>query len=614
MFPSLCFLLLALLAAGCSGGAPESGTPKRSITIGLNPSEQSSNVQRNADVLAALISQRVGMPVTMRVAQDYSGLVEALRGGTVDFAFFAPVSYVFAERIADARVLLKAEREGRPFYYGCIVVKAEGPYRTIDNLRGRTIAWVDPTSASGHIFPKAALLDNGIDPDQFFARQTFAGKHDAVLLAVLNGSVDAGATYTNDTLGSSGSWTQLGDGAFRGKLRVILFSKPIPGDNMATSQRMVEKHPEIVAKVKRAVMGLTDTDEGRRLMKQMYHVEAMVPATTADYDPVRRAADMLHLDITGKIETDDTANETISTLVFAVLAALGIGMMAGRSIRARRRRRPVVEAAASTSGIGAIAHETQYAIRNLGVEFRDPAGSTFTALHNVSLDIGRGEFVAVIGLSGAGKSTFLRALNRTLAPTSGTIIYEGRDITHIDGRALIDVRRSVGFIFQQFNLVRTLTVLQNVLAGRLASTSWLRSMTGQFSRKDVEIARRYLRQVGLDEKVENRADRLSGGQQQRVAIARALAQEPRVILADEPMASLDPKLSEVVLDLLKRFNREEGITVIVNLHVLHLARRYADRVIAFRRGVVVFDGPPTSLTEEIVEEVYRTEDHELREM
>jgi phosphonate transport system ATP-binding protein len=199
-------------------------------------------------------------------------------------------------------------------------------------------------------------------------------------------------------------------------------------------------------------------------------------------------------------------------------------------------------------------------------------------------------------------------------PTSGTVLFEGSDVTHVRGSALTELRRQIGFIFQQFNLVRSLTVLENVLSGRLAYTRGLRAFVGAFPASDVRLARHYLGEVGLSDKVNNRADALSGGQQQRVAIARALVQQPKVILADEPMASLDPKLSEVILQLLKKFNREENITVIVNLHVLELARRYASRILAFRAGEIYYDGTPEGLTPEIVEEVYRTDREALEKM
>jgi phosphonate transport system ATP-binding protein len=625
----LWLVVVALLAGGCQGGNSDEALPtKNKIVIGLNPSERSENVQRNARTLARMISERSGLPTEIFVAQDYSGLVEALRGRSIDFAFFAPVSYVFAERIADARVLLKAERKGKPYYYGSIVVNSDSSYHTLADLKGRDIAWVDPTSASGYIFPKAALVERGIDTKTYFRQERFAGGHDAVLLAVINGTITAGATYCNDTLGENGSWTQLGDGAFKGKIRPIFFSAPIPGDNLATTQYMIDNYPEIVEKLKRAVQGLTDNEAGKALMQQMYHVDAMIPATSADYDPVRRAADLLKLDITGKISSGDSAapgvnvareeahrrNTTISWIALVGGIALGIAALVIQTLRERRKRRSVVIARTDGTPPASAAGDMQFSMRNLSVIFQHPEDGNFTALDGIDLDIQAGEFIAIIGLSGAGKSTLLRSLNRTNQPSSGTILFEGKDITHVDGQTLIELRQHIGFIFQQFNLVKTLPVLSNVLTGTLARVPRLRALLGLFPRHEVDLARRYLHEVGLGEKINSRTDTLSGGQQQRVAIARALAQQPRVILADEPMASLDPKLSDVILQLLRRFNREERITVLVNLHVLELARKYADRIIALRKGKIAFDGRPEELTPEIVESIYHTEDEELHRM
>ena len=218
------------------------------------------------------------------------------------------------------------------------------------------------------------------------------------------------------------------------------------------------------------------------------------------------------------------------------------------------------------------------------------------ALDEVSLDIADGEFVALIGPSGAGKSTFLRCLNGLVSPTSGEVAVDGLTVTGAPEERLREIRARVGFVFQQFNLLRRLSVLDNVLVGRLAVASRWRSLLGWFGASDVARARDALARVGLDGLTDRRADTLSGGQQQRVAIARALVQAPRVLVADEPMASLDPALSRTVMDLLRRINREDGITVITSLHVLELARDYGRRVIALRDGRVAHDGPPESLT------------------
>lgn len=233
-------------------------------------------------------------------------------------------------------------------------------------------------------------------------------------------------------------------------------------------------------------------------------------------------------------------------------------------------------------------------------------GKTY-ALKDVNLEIQQGEFIAIIGLSGAGKSTFLRAINGTNNPVEGSLEVLGHKVETLQGRDLVNLRKQVGFIFQQFNLVKSLSVLQNVLVGRVAYAPLWRTLTGLYSDDDKAIAKGALDAVGLDGRYHERARNLSGGQQQRVAIARALVQEPKIILADEPMASLDPKLSEVVIEMLSRINEERRITVLVNIHVLELAKKYAKRMIAFRKGKVVFDGPPSDLTDERIEEIYQVD-------
>jgi phosphonate transport system ATP-binding protein len=239
-------------------------------------------------------------------------------------------------------------------------------------------------------------------------------------------------------------------------------------------------------------------------------------------------------------------------------------------------------------------------VRNLGKTFPDGT----RALQDINVTIPDGDFVAAIGLSGAGKSTFLRCLNRLVTPTEGQILVNGSDVARLRGRSLQRYRRTVGFIFQQFNLVTRLHVIDNVLTGRLGYHPTWRGLLGLYAERDIELARTNIRKVGLAEKERTRVSSLSGGQQQRVAIARAMTQEPQLILADEPMASLDPRLSDVILGLLKGFNEEQKVTVIVNIHVLELARRYAKRVLAFNQGKLVFDGPIEALTPELEQEIY----------
>ena len=225
------------------------------------------------------------------------------------------------------------------------------------------------------------------------------------------------------------------------------------------------------------------------------------------------------------------------------------------------------------------------------------------ALDGIDLVIGRGELVVVLGRSGAGKTTFLRSLNRLVEPTAGTIRVAGRAVTGAAAAEVRDVRRHIGMVFQQFNLVRRASVIENVLAGRLGYVPPVPSVFGRFPPADRKLARACLDQVGLGHLADRRADTLSGGEQQRVAIARALAQRPEVILADEPTASLDPALTSSIMDTLKTIN-EQGLTLVVSQHQLETALAYATRIVGFRRGRVMFDGPPDAVTPTVVRAIY----------
>lgn len=212
------------------------------------------------------------------------------------------------------------------------------------------------------------------------------------------------------------------------------------------------------------------------------------------------------------------------------------------------------------------------------------------ALKDVSFQVPDGEFMAVIGLSGSGKSTLLRCINRLIDPTEGEILWDGVDIAQLKGEDLRNIRRKIGMVFQHFNLVKRSTVMTNVLAGRLGySPSW-RSVLGRFSTDDMQRAKQALERMGITDQAHKRADELSGGQQQRVGIARALMQEPKMILADEPVASLDPVLAHSILQHLERLNKEDKITVLCSLHYLDLVQRYGTRVIGLRSGELVYEG------------------------
>jgi phosphonate transport system ATP-binding protein len=231
----------------------------------------------------------------------------------------------------------------------------------------------------------------------------------------------------------------------------------------------------------------------------------------------------------------------------------------------------------------------------------------FKALDNISLEIPDGQFVAIIGLSGSGKSTLLRCINRLIDPTEGRILWNDLDITAATDDELREIRRRIGMIFQQFNLVKRASVMTNVLSGRLGYINPIYSLINHVPRAEKTRAIEALERVGIADKANNRASALSGGQQQRVGIARALMQEPELMLADEPVASLDPATSHSVMKYLVQLNKELGITVLCSLHFLSLARAYADRVIALKDGKVEFDGLPTQIDDERFKMIYGEE-------
>ena len=226
------------------------------------------------------------------------------------------------------------------------------------------------------------------------------------------------------------------------------------------------------------------------------------------------------------------------------------------------------------------------------------------ALKDLNLEINDGDFIIIVGLSGAGKSTLLRTVNNLVKPSTGSVYLEDKNVTTAKKRELKQIRSEIGMIFQTFNLVNRSTVLKNVLTGRLSNISTIRSILGLWPKDQKEMAFEALNQVEILEKAYVRASNLSGGQQQRVGIARALSQKPKVMLADEPVASLDPITSRVVMSYLKKVNTELGITTIVNLHFLDLAKEFGDRLIGLRDGKLVFDGNVNDVSDEDFENIY----------
>lgn len=237
----------------------------------------------------------------------------------------------------------------------------------------------------------------------------------------------------------------------------------------------------------------------------------------------------------------------------------------------------------------------------------------YQALSDINLKIDQGEFVAIIGLSGAGKSTLIRCINRMHDISDGELLVNGVDVSRLKGKEIRNLRYSIGMIFQSFNLVTRSSVINNVLVSRVSGLSWWRKLLGIFPEADKLIALEALDKVGILNKAYTRVDQLSGGQQQRVALARTLAQNPEIILADEPVASLDPVTSRVVMDDFKRINEESQLNILINIHHVDLALEYAHRVIGIRQGKIVFDGPAVDVTPEVLSEIYDSDQESLQD-
>ena len=233
------------------------------------------------------------------------------------------------------------------------------------------------------------------------------------------------------------------------------------------------------------------------------------------------------------------------------------------------------------------------------------------ALTDVSFSVDEGEFVAIIGPSGSGKSTILRCVNRLVDATQGSIVFDGHDIRHADKREIHQVRKKTGMIFQHYNLVDRLSVIENVLHGRLGHKSTIGGVMGLYSEQEKERAFEILEKLGLTEQAYKRCDELSGGQKQRVGIARSIMQQPRLILCDEPIASLDPNSSKVIMDHLSDINQTMNITCLINLHQVHVALKYSQRIIGLTGGNIIYDGPPESLSKEVIHEIYQSNEGEL---
>jgi phosphonate transport system substrate-binding protein len=259
------------------------------VRIGFNPTQNSDQLRPAAQAIADFIEKEFKgtVEVEIFIPTEYRGLIEAMRGGNLDFAFYPPDGYVIAHRDVGAQVLLKSVRGGSPFYWSAIIVRKDSGIKNVRQLEGKTIAWVDKNSAAGYVFPRAALVTSGLDPDKLFSKQVFAGKHDAAVLAVLNKSVDAAATFANDDKNKSGAWTQFLKPEEAAQLTAIFYSKPIPGDTFSVSKQFQEKYPSLTKGIAAAIQRIKTPSS--KLLLDLYRIDYMIPAKDSDYDVVREA-------------------------------------------------------------------------------------------------------------------------------------------------------------------------------------------------------------------------------------------------------------------------------------------------------------------------------------
>ena len=281
------FIVLLLLALFACDSCGRSSSSPRVLRVGFVPAEDAQQVIQNAQPIVAILEKQLGMEVQPFVATDYTGVVEALRGNKLDIAFLTPASYVLAKNEANVRVALKSERKGSPYYYAAIITRADSGIKTLEDLRGKTFAFGDPLSTSANVFPRKMFHERGIDPVRDFKQILYSGGHDATVLAVLNGKVDAGATFANSPDSNDTAWMRyLKNPEDVKKIRAIAFSEPIPADNLVINGNLDEPTAK---KVEEIFIELSRDAKGKQMLRNLYQIDGFVPATDKDYDSVRRA-------------------------------------------------------------------------------------------------------------------------------------------------------------------------------------------------------------------------------------------------------------------------------------------------------------------------------------
>ncbi|HET7392393.1 MAG TPA: phosphate/phosphite/phosphonate ABC transporter substrate-binding protein [Candidatus Binatia bacterium] len=293
----ICIALLVILCLiGCGG----SGRSTKVLRVGFVPAEDAQQVMQNAQPIVDILQKELGMEIQPFVAADYTGVVEALRVNKLDVAFLTPASYVLAKNEANVKVVLKSERKGIASYYAAIITRADSGIQKLEDLRGKTFAFGDALSTTGNIFPRKMFKERGIDPVRDFKQILYSGGHDATVLAVLNGKVDAGATYANSPDSDDTAWMRyLKDPEDVKKIRAIAFSEPIPADNLVISGNLDEA---IAKRVEEIFLQLSRDPKGKQMMRDLYQIDGFVPATDRDYDSVRQAFDIAGIPLKASLQ------------------------------------------------------------------------------------------------------------------------------------------------------------------------------------------------------------------------------------------------------------------------------------------------------------------------
>lgn len=299
MFSKIKILLATFFSLAVISACGDSGDSDKPINVGFIPSENMEEVAKNAQPLVEMLSKDLGREVQPFIATDYTGIVEAFRAGRLDIGFLSPAAYVMAKNEADVKVILKAERHGKSVFYAAIITRTDSGIEDLADFKDKSFSFGDALSTSGHIFPKKVFLDKQINPSTDFKNVIYSGGHDATVLAVLNKKVDGGATFSNDTQGNDGAWTQFLKPEEASQIKAIAYSDPIPADNICISKNI---SPEMGEKITKAFVDLGKTVEGKKLIQTLYRIDAFVPATDGDYESVRDAFKIAGIDLQKELQ------------------------------------------------------------------------------------------------------------------------------------------------------------------------------------------------------------------------------------------------------------------------------------------------------------------------